>query len=141
VTWIGRSTQQGSEARAKPLTERERWLLAILPVALLLYVYYALLWHHLQIPHPLLLFRHPLLLFKSPDDPPFMELTLLLVGIGGCCVIAKGTKGWWPPGTGLVSLFLTGLAYCGWYWTEILYDRLVIYSYYAQSHSLLKLTQ
>jgi hypothetical protein len=31
------------------------------------------------------------------------------------------------------------MVYAGWYWTEILYDRLVLYSYYAQTHGLLKL--
>jgi hypothetical protein len=38
-----------------------------------------------------------------------------------------------------------GRCYCrrpsptGWYWAEFMRDRLVLYSYYAQSHGLLKL--
>jgi hypothetical protein len=40
-----------------------------------------------------------------------------------------------------VAALLAGIAYSGWWRTEILYDRLVINSYYAQSHSLLKPVQ
>ena len=100
-----------------------RW---ILPIGLVLYVLYALVCNHLQ------LCQYSSLHFRSEfADPPFMELTLLLLGAGGCYLVEKGAKGSWPQGTGLASLVLTALAYCGWYWTEILYDRLVIYSFHA----------
>jgi hypothetical protein len=110
----------------------QRWLL---PTALLLYALYALLWNHLKLlPHP----DH--FLFKF-DDPPLMELTLVLLAAGAGYVVWKRPRGSWPQGTGWVSLLFGGLAYAGWYWTEILYDRLIIYSFYASQHPLLKLTQ
>jgi hypothetical protein len=33
-----------------------------------------------------------------------------------------------------IQFFFPAGAYFGWYWTEILYDRLVIYSFYADHH-------
>jgi hypothetical protein len=111
------------------------WRRRVLPTVLLLYTLYALLWNHLKLlPHP-----HRFLL--KVDDPPFMELTILLLGAGGWYVAVKRAKGSWPYGTGWVSLLFAALAYSGWYWTEILYDRQVIYSFYANQHHLLKLTQ
>jgi hypothetical protein len=74
----------------------------------------------------------------EPDDPPFTELILLFLGLGGCYVVGKESQGSWPRGTGWVSLLFTALAYSGWYWTEILYDRLIIYSFYASQHLPLK---
>jgi hypothetical protein len=113
---------------AKQTWGRWRWLP---PIGLLLYALYAMLCHfHLC--------HYPLHFRYESDDPPFMELTLLLLGGGGWYVAAKGTKGSWPQGTGWVSLLLTALAYSGWYWTEILYDRMIIYSAYASQHHLLK---
>jgi hypothetical protein len=103
----------------------------VLPIALLSYALYALFWNHFG------LFAHPQLEF---DDPPFMELTLLLLGAGGCYVAWKGAQTSWLKGTGWVSLLFAALACSGWYWTEILYDRLVIHSFYAGQH-LLKLIQ
>jgi len=108
-----------------------RW---VLPIGLLVYVLYALFWNHLR------LFRHPNSFHLEFDDPPFMEFTLLLLGAGGCYVVWKDVTGSWPHGTGWVSLLFAALAYSGWYWSEILYDRLVIHSFYAGQH-LLKLTQ
>jgi hypothetical protein len=105
---------------------RWRW---VLPIALLFWFSYTFC-NHFQ------LFQN---FHYEPDDPPFTELTLLLLGLGGCYVIWKRTRGSWPQGTGWVSLLLACLAYSGWYWTEIVYDRLVIYSYYASQH--LKLLQ
>ena len=85
---------------------------------------------------------HPLQLFSGlrADDPPAMELTLLILGLGGFYSVWKGSPGSWQYGKGFWAAALaTGLAYAGWYLTEIQYDRLVIYSFYAQSHGLLKL--
>jgi hypothetical protein len=105
-----------------------RW---VLPIGLLFWFSYAF-WNHFQ------LFQNHQLFRYEPDDPPFTELTLLLMGVGGCYVTWKGAKGSWPRGTGWVSLLFAALAYSGWYWTEILYDRMIIYSAYASQHHLLK---
>jgi hypothetical protein len=70
-----------------------------------------------------------------------MELTLMLLAIAGGYLAINQPK---PPqlvsyGTGCLAAFLlTGLAYAGWYWTEILYDRMVISSYYASHYLLVK---
>lgn len=114
---------------AKRSWGRWRWLP---PIALLLYGVYALLCHYKLFPE-----RHVLQI--RLDDPPFMELAVMLLGGAGWYLAAKGTKGSWPQGTGWVSLLLAAVAYSGWYWTEIMYDRLVIYSFYASQH--LKLLQ
>jgi hypothetical protein len=131
-----------------------RWRRA-LPIAFFLYVvFYAFLWNHLHIQQWSSLSR----LFRrwTPDDPPFMEFTALLLAVAGYCLATKKIippVHSSPPQTGsdqsaettgrvsyvtgmIVSFVLTAGAYCGWYWTEILYDRMVIFSYYA-SHSKL----
>jgi hypothetical protein len=115
----------------------------VLPIGILVYALYALLWNHLgwrDIKWNLQLLQNPFQLVQLKIyDPPFMELTLLLFGAGGCYAAWKSAKGLWPQGTGWVSLLFAALAYAGWYWSEILYDRLVIYSFYASEH-LLKTT-
>lgn len=85
-------------------------------------------------------FRHPSQIFSVHlDDPPFMEFTFLLLGVAGCYLVWKGIEGSWKFGTGfLAALFPTAMVYAGWYWTEILYNRLVLYSYFAQTQGLLK---
>ena len=113
---------------------RSKWWRAILPVGLLAWALYGLLWNHLG------LFPDPRRFWLRFDDPPFMELTLLLFCGGGLYVAWRGTKGSWPQGAGFASLLLAALAYCGWYSTEILYDQQIIYSFYAL-HPLIKLTQ
>jgi hypothetical protein len=112
-----------------------KWVRTILPASLLGYAVHALLWNHFK------LFPDPQAFWLKFDDPPFMELTLILLCAGGLYVAWNGTKGAWPQGTGLVAFLLTALAYCGWYWTEIRYDQLIIYSFYAGQHPLTKLTQ
>jgi hypothetical protein len=139
-------------------SERRRWgrWRLVLPIALFLYVFfYALLWNHLGIHQWSGLVR---LFYRwRPDDPPFMEFALILLAVSGYYLASKKTD---PavsappqpePGADgssqpekrvsyvagmIVSFVLTAVAYCGWYWTEILYDRLVIYSFYA-SHAKL----
>ncbi len=131
-----------------------RWRRA-LPIALFLYVVlYALLWNHLEIHQWSGLIR---LFYRwTPSDPPFMEFALILLAAAGYYLASKKPDAFVPsaprgpavdrpaetPGrvsysTGMiVSFLLTAVAYSGWYWTEILYDRLVIYSFYA-SHGKL----
>jgi hypothetical protein len=124
--------------------EWKRWPWEILGVGLFGYAFYSLAWNHLQVSGPRNLFLHPSSLFRPPDDPPFMEFTLLLVAALGCYAIARGVKCAWPRWTILASLLFTALAYSGWYWTEILYDQLIMQSFYAGysgQHPLLRLTQ
>jgi hypothetical protein len=127
LTWVLCMIGWSAKRSSKPW----RW---VLPIALVLYALHALLWNHLSLLHADG--------FKFEfDDPGFMEITLLLLGAGGCYAAYKGATGLWPQGTGWVSLLFTALAYSGWYWSEILYDRLVTYSFYAAHNHLLNLTQ
>jgi hypothetical protein len=131
-----------------------RWRL-FLPIALFLYVvFYALLWNHLEIRQWSGLVR---LFYRwTPSDPPFMEFALILLAVAGCYLAAKKPDTFVPTPprepaadapvdiaarvsyfTGMIiSFLLTSVAYSGWYWTEILYDRLVIYSFYANHAKL-----
>jgi hypothetical protein len=78
--------------------------------------------------------------FRFRRAPFCLEFTFLLLGVAGCCLVWKGIEGSWKFGTGFwAALLPTAMVYAGWYWTEILYDRPVLYSYYAQTHGLLKL--
>jgi hypothetical protein len=107
-----------------------RWLL---PIGLFIWTAGAF-WNHFH------LFQNHQFFQGSLDDPPLLELTWLLLAVGAAYAVWKGTKGSWPQGAGVVSFLLAALAYSGWYWTEILYNQLVIYSFYAGQHPLLKLT-
>ena len=65
----------------------------------------------------------------EPGNPPFMEFTFLLLGVCALCVVGKVNQAPSKYGAGLrTALPLTGLAYAGWNWTEIVYDQLVLYS-------------
>jgi hypothetical protein len=74
---------------------------------------------------------------NSLNDPPFMEFTFIVLGFAGGYVFWKGA----PPrayGAGLLlSILLSGIAYFGWWWTEVLYDQQVLHSFYAQSRHIL----
>jgi hypothetical protein len=66
------------------------------------------------------------------DDPPFMEFTAIVLG-----AVGMGIRLWGSPKqnhylywVGTASL-LTLVAGFGWWWSEVLYDRLVLYSFYA----------
>jgi len=59
-----------------------RWR-RVVPLGLLLYAFYTLLWNHLKLWQDFQL---------KLDDPPFMELTLLSLGAGGCYVAWKGVE-------------------------------------------------
>jgi hypothetical protein len=103
-------------------------VLAALPVGFAVYAVYILIlhWGHM-----------------AYDDPPSMEIALLAIGVLGCYLLFwKRAQPSRPYLAGFfIAALLAGLAYSGWWRTEILYDRLVINSYYAQSHSLLKPAQ
>jgi hypothetical protein len=71
------------------------------------------------------------------DNPPYMEFTLLVLGLAGSFALWKGAQK--NYGASLVlSLLLTPMAWLAWWWTEVLYDEQVIYSFYALNHILPK---
>jgi hypothetical protein len=72
-------------------------------------------------------------------EPPFMEFTLLILAVAGGYTLWKGTPGRRWFGTGfLLSFLLLGMAFFGWWWTEVLYSQQVNYSFYVNSHNLLR---
>jgi hypothetical protein len=75
-----------------------------------------------------LLFRHWM---HALNDPPIMEFTLIVLGITGGFALWNGAP---PRQYGLwflLSTLLTGMAVLAWWWTEILYDQLVLHSSFA----------
>lgn len=79
--------------------------------------------------------HHPL------NDPPFMEFTWVVLGLVGGYVLWKGVpEGKFYAGS-LLSLLAFSIAFLGWWWSELLYDQQVFYSFYAQSQNLLHLAK
>lgn len=129
-----------------------RWRL-ILPLCLLFYFCYALVWNHWGKHDQSKVFHF--WQYLSANDPPFMELAGLGLAIAGCYLAIRDPSrpankplhdsGSEPAllsglsyGSGfIVAALLTAVSYGGWYWTEILYDQMVIDSYYV-NHYLLK---
>ena len=64
-------------------------------------------------------------------EPPMMELVLIAIAVAGVIMSVKGVTercyGRWF----FFSLALTLLAFCGWWFTEILYDQTVVYFFYS----------
>jgi hypothetical protein len=96
-------------------------ILALIPVGILLSGLY-LLASHLE--------------SGSFTEPPYAEITLVVLSAAGCVAIWRGVTGYlksphqykllfWP------LLLLTPMAYFAWWWTEVLYDQLILYSYVA----------
>ena len=75
------------------------------------------------------------------DDPPFMEFAFIMLGLAAGSVASKGAPKAPYVSYLLVSAVLTVIAYFGWWWSEVLYDRQVLYSFYANTHSLLTLVR
>jgi hypothetical protein len=101
-----------------------RRVLAVLPIAVATYAVYILILHSTHM---------------AFDDPPSMEISLLAIGMIGCCLLLWKEVQPRPYLAGFfLAALLAGIAYSGWWRTEILYDRLVINVFYAQSHGLLK---
>jgi len=114
--------------REKPRSAM-RWLLAVVPVAFLL-VGANSFRHH---------FRE-----RSPSDPPYMEFSLLLIGLAGAWLLwmprsqssdatkpqALSSRRW--AVLAALSAVLTVIATLGWWATEVAYAQEVIYSYDSQ---------
>jgi hypothetical protein len=66
-------------------------------------------------------------------EPPLMEGILLAIGVAGLSIAWKGAKRCYGCGF-MFSALLTVLAFSGWWYTEIVYSRAVIYFFYAQTH-------
>ena len=76
---------------------------------------------------------------KDINDAPFMELTVILLGFTGFFSLWRGEqRRWYGFGLFTLLLLLTFVAYLGWWRTEVLYDRQIIYSFYAQTHPSLQ---
>jgi hypothetical protein len=73
------------------------------------------------------------------DEPPFMEFTLIILGAAGIYILLKRAPVRWWYGTGFVlSLLFFGMAFFGWWWTEVVYTQQVNFAFYAHSHNLLR---
>lgn len=105
-----------------------RWILALVPLVLLL-VGWNSIRHHLA--------------ERSPSDPPYMEFSVIVTGCAGAWFLWRplhhrrlGEKCRWPRWrwTGLVvlSCVLTTAAILGWWATEVIYAQQVIYAYDSQ---------
>jgi hypothetical protein len=96
-------------------------------------------WHLIWLLFPIILLVGGLriLLFihiphNALDDPPFMEFTAVVLGLVGMGICWRGSRG--PTSFSrllVIASLLTLFAGFGWWWAEVLYDRLVIYSFYA----------
>ena len=76
---------------------------------------------------------------SEANDPPFMEFTSLILAAAGGYTLWKGTPARWWFGTGfLLSFSLFGMAFFGWWWTEVMYNQQVNYSFYVNTHNLLR---
>ena len=64
------------------------------------------------------------------DDPPFMEFTFFSLGLAGIWLVGRGAVATRPYGRYvLLSALLTAITYFGWWWSEVLYDRQVLYMF------------
>ena len=70
-----------------------------------------------------------------PWEPPFMEFTLFVLAAAGFYLVWKRTNRNYTT-VALFSLLFTLIASLSWWWTEVLYDDRVIYSFYALGHKL-----
>jgi hypothetical protein len=72
------------------------------------------------------------------NDPPIMEFTVIVLGVTSGFSLWAGAPprryGSWL----LLSSLLTGIAFFAWWWTEILYDQLVLHSSFALVRHLAK---
>lgn len=126
----------GAKVRCENPRSKLRWILAVFPGIYLGLTLLALLHHFFD---------------RGIAEPPYMEYTLLLLGLGGAWLVwrrpaaetdavkKKGAMYSWQKEPWrryvLVSLILTAAAIFGWWSTEVIYAEQVIYSYNSQGPS------
>jgi hypothetical protein len=128
----------GAQVRRENPRSKLLWVLAALPGIYLALTVLALMHHFFE---------------RGIVEPPYMEYTLLLLGLGGGWVVWKrpgqaaetdsrkktGAKYSWPKEAWrrsvVVSGILTAAAIFGWWSTEVFYAEQVIYSYNSQGPS------
>ena len=72
---------------------------------------------------------------SSISEAPFMEIAVILLGAAGLRGLYKGeNREWYGHSLFLLMLLFFVVAYLGWWRTEVLYSRQVIYSFYAQRY-------
>jgi hypothetical protein len=72
----------------------------------------------------------------SFTEPPYAEITMVILGAAGCVAIWRGIYGYLKSPRQYKLLFcplllLTPMEYFAWWWTEVLYDQLILYSFVA----------
>ena len=72
----------------------------------------------------------------SFTEPPYAEITMVILGISGGVAMWRGINGYLKSPRHYERLFwpllvLTPMAYFSWWWTEVLYDQLILYSFVA----------
>lgn len=75
-------------------------------------------------------------LHNLAGDPPLMEAMLAAIAIAGFFIAWKGVPERSYFCGFMFSALLTGVAFSGWWYTEIVYSKSVIYFFYAQNHAL-----
>jgi hypothetical protein len=120
----------GARVRCEKPRSVLRWLFALIP-ALFLFVTGLAAKHHFH--------------ERAPSDPPYMEFSLLLIGLAGVLLLwipriqpfgvhsDKNARLWRWPSLTLLSAVLMVIAILGWWATEVSYTQEVIYHYDSQS--------
>jgi hypothetical protein len=70
------------------------------------------------------------------SEPPIVESALILLGLVGPLVVSRQEQPRFYFNGCLVGLTLYVIAYGGWWWTEVMYDQLVLHSFYMLSPGL-----
>jgi hypothetical protein len=86
------------------------------PIVVIAYGFLSLL-HHVSVRQGSL-YRHP----------PLVEFCLLLLGVTGFFAVLRARHAALYPRVCVIAAFLCVASFCGWWWTEVMYDMQVIYS-------------
>jgi hypothetical protein len=73
-------------------------------------------------------------------EPPLLEIILIALAVAGLCLVLKDVPNRPYECSCMFSAVLTGLALSGWWYSEILYGRTVIYFFYAHTHTAVHLS-
>jgi hypothetical protein len=66
--------------------------------------------------------------YEGHRDPPLAEAVMVLLGVGGLCLRLTDDSPRLFRNLCLMAAVLTLIGYGSWWWTEVLYDQLVIHS-------------